>query len=258
MCILVHQVWPWKLVWAPKWRRSKLQLIGKETMYSLFIRGGDARCNSLSVIMTTTTLWTPLIFQCACICNLLVLLLRFLQNPVWLFVAYFLCASSVFNRKRLQLVHSSEFRLHLMLISTMVWCSIVLYPVQNRKLFCPCNQYDQSNYRCTRCSEMDRNCFIIVASVHGLLEAEHLELHHHPRVGYVSSVRLLDDGANSDQEMLQPLHHLLLWLCVAEGLVLISSGRRWTGSQVHLQLLIWQPPWPWLRREADSHSFWTN
>lgn len=57
---------------------------------------------------------------------------------------------------------------------------------------------------------MDRNRFIIVASAHGLLEAEHLELHHHSGVGYVSSIRLLDDGANSDQEMLQPFHHLLL------------------------------------------------
>lgn len=43
----------------------------------------------------------------------------FLRNPVSIYVAYF-CASSVFNRELLQLVHSSEFRLGLMFISTIL------------------------------------------------------------------------------------------------------------------------------------------
>lgn len=71
-----------------------------------------------------------------------------------------------------------------------------------------------------------------ISSVHGL--RERLELHHHPGVGYVSRVRLLNDGASSHQEMLQPLQHhlLLLWLCMAQGgLVLIHQERDETAHK---------------------------
>lgn len=40
-----------------------LQLIGKETICSPFISGGEAMCSSLSVMMTATTPWTTVIIH---------------------------------------------------------------------------------------------------------------------------------------------------------------------------------------------------